>query len=298
MKNNILYLFASFICCMATAQQKATIEELIENLTDSKNKEIMVVAHRGDWRNAPENSLQAIQFCIDMGVDMVEIDIQKTLDGHIVLMHDKSINRTTNKKGNVKEMTLEQLKKAKLTDGLGRPTPNHIPTLEEAMLVAKGKILVNLDKAYPIIKECYPILKKTKTLDHVVFKGEASRGEVEQYLGSMLEEIHYMPQIKQKNPKGIAILDDFLENGTPVAFAFGLPKEDKTLQKRFKDIREQGVSIWLNSLWPRHNAGHNDEKAIVNPKIYDWYIDNHIDIIQTDRPGFLIEYLRKKGLHR
>lgn len=229
---------------------------------------------------------------------MVEIDIQKTSDGHLVLMHDKSINRTTNKKGNVKEMTLAQLKKAKLTDGLGRPTPNHIPTLEEAMLVAKGKILVNLDKAYPIIKECYPILKKTNTLDHVVFKGEASRGEVEKYLGSMLEEIHYMPQIKQKNPKGIAILDDFLKHGTPVAFAFGLPKEDKVLQKRFKDIREQGVSIWLNSLWPRHNAGHNDEKAIVNPKIYDWYIDNHIDIIQTDRPGFLIEYLRKKGLHR
>ena len=298
MINNVRSLILCFVCTIATAQKNTTIEQLIENLTDSKNKEIMVVAHRGDWRNAPENSLQAIQFCIDMGVDMVEIDIQMTLDGHLVLMHDKSIDRTTNKKGKVKEMTLAQLKKAKLTDGLGRPTPNQIPTLEEAMLVAKGKILVNLDKAYPIIKECYPILKKTKTLDHVVFKGEASRIEVEKYLGSMLEEIHYMPQIKQKNPKGKAILDDFLENGTPVAFAFGLPKEDKALQKKFKDIRQQGVSIWLNSLWPRHNAGHNDEKAIVNPKVYDWYIDNNVDIIQTDRPGFLIEYLRKKGLHR
>lgn len=67
MKNNVLSLILCFVCTVATAQKNATIEELIENLTDSTNKEIMVVAHRGDWRNAPENSLQAIQFCIDMG---------------------------------------------------------------------------------------------------------------------------------------------------------------------------------------------------------------------------------------
>ena len=47
-------------------------------------------------KNAPENSIQAIQNCIDMGVDMVEIDIRKTKDGHLVLMHDRTIDRTTN----------------------------------------------------------------------------------------------------------------------------------------------------------------------------------------------------------
>ena len=90
------------------------IELLITNLKDSNNKEIIVVAHRGDWRNAPENSLQAIQNCIDMGVDMVEIDVRETKDGHLVLMHDNSIERTTTGKGLVKEWTLDSLKTLKL----------------------------------------------------------------------------------------------------------------------------------------------------------------------------------------
>ena len=68
---------------------------MIKNLEDSKNDQIIVIAHRGNWHNAPENSLQAIQNSIEMGVDMVEIDIRETKDGKLVLMHDQSIDRTT-----------------------------------------------------------------------------------------------------------------------------------------------------------------------------------------------------------
>ena len=114
--------------------ERRTIESLIQNLEDSENKEIIVVAHRGDWRHAPENSLQAIQNCIDMGVDMVEIDIRQTKDGHLVLMHDGTIDRTTKGKGKVKSFTLDSLKTFYLLDGLGKPTPHKIPTLEEAKL--------------------------------------------------------------------------------------------------------------------------------------------------------------------
>ena len=60
---------------------ESTIQNKITNLLDSNNNEVIVVSHRGDWRNAPENSIQAIQNCIEMGVDMVEIDIRETKDG-------------------------------------------------------------------------------------------------------------------------------------------------------------------------------------------------------------------------
>ena len=55
----------------------------------------MAVAHRADWRNYPENSLLAIQSCIDMGVDVVELDVKLTSDGVVVLSHDGSISRCT-----------------------------------------------------------------------------------------------------------------------------------------------------------------------------------------------------------
>jgi len=108
-------------------------------LEDSNNKEVIVVAHRGDWRNAPKNLLETIQYCIDIGVDMVEIDVQETKDGHLVLMHDEIIDRTTNGSGLLNQWTLDSLRALNLKDGSGVVTAHKIPTLEEALRLTKWR---------------------------------------------------------------------------------------------------------------------------------------------------------------
>jgi hypothetical protein len=69
-------------CAMAQPDHasKQTVQAIQKRLTTSNSKDILIISHRGDWRNAPENSLQAIRNCIAMGIDIVEIDIQKTKD--------------------------------------------------------------------------------------------------------------------------------------------------------------------------------------------------------------------------
>ena len=131
--------------------QQAENREYRKNQTFIGNdSDIMVVSHRADWRNAPENSLQGIQNCIDMGVDMVEIDLKKTKDGHLVLIHDRTVDRTMNGKGKVEDYTLAELKAMQLKNGVGCKTRHQIPTLEEVMLLCKGKVMVNIDKGYPL----------------------------------------------------------------------------------------------------------------------------------------------------
>ncbi len=66
--------------------------------------------------------LQAIQNCIDMGVDVIEIDLKKTKDGHLILMHDKKIDRTTTGKGYPADYTLEELRQFRLKSGTGHKT--------------------------------------------------------------------------------------------------------------------------------------------------------------------------------
>ncbi|MEO1261991.1 MAG: glycerophosphodiester phosphodiesterase family protein [Bacteroidota bacterium] len=276
---------------------KPTIESLIENLENSLNDEIMVVAHRGDWRNAPENSLQAIQNCIDMGVDMVEIDIRETRDGHLVLMHDETIDRTTKASGPVKDWTLDSLRTLKLVDGLGVETEHRIPTLEEALLLAKDNILINLDKSYSIFDKCYDLMKKTGTLDQVIIKGAKTRQEVEQEFGKYLDEVYFMPIVRLPHPDAQKTVDDYLENRLPVAFEFTVKYDTIGFIDYFDDIREKGAGVWVNSLWARHNGGHDDEKAALDPSVYDWFIDHQVDMIQTDRPKLLLDYLRSKNLH-
>ena len=72
---------------------------------------VEVIAHRGGWGLWPENTLFAFQNAVDLGVDMLELDIRGTKDGHIVVFHDSRLRRTTNGTGRVNEFTLEELKK-------------------------------------------------------------------------------------------------------------------------------------------------------------------------------------------
>ncbi|MEO1436242.1 MAG: glycerophosphodiester phosphodiesterase family protein [Bacteroidota bacterium] len=271
------------------------LNTLIANLENSMDDDVIVVAHRGDWRNAPENSLPAIWNCIEMGVEMVEIDVRETKDGQLVLMHDVTIDRTTNGSGLVKDWTLDSLKTLRLLDGLGIPTRHQIPTLEEALDLAKGNILVNLDKSYSIFDKCFAIIEATGTTNQVIIKGKKSRKEVEAEFGDYLDHVYFMPILSLDDPGAEAIVEDYMTHRQPIAFEFLVAADTFELAPFFNDLRERGTSVWINSLWPNLCAGYDDERAAESPEIYDWYIEQEVDMIQTDRPALLIEQLAKNG---
>ena len=161
MKRFLLVTLLLSVVWSLSAQDKALA--IRNNLLQEGNNSVLVVSHRADWRNAPENSLQAIRNCIEMGVDMVEIDLKKTKDGHLILMHDKTIDRTTTGKGKPEDYTLEELRKFRLKNGTNHRTAHTIPTFEEVMQLCKGKIMVNVDKGYDYFNEAYAILEKNGT---------------------------------------------------------------------------------------------------------------------------------------
>ncbi|PWL38114.1 hypothetical protein DKG77_07420 [Flagellimonas aquimarina] len=103
-----------------------------------------IVAHRGGAALFTENSMEAIKNSLQLGVDIVEIDIRMSKDGHLVLMHDKSVNRTTNGKGSVSNLTLEEIQKLNLNDTSAN---TGVPTLNEALtLISKyeTKLLIEV----------------------------------------------------------------------------------------------------------------------------------------------------------
>lgn len=96
-------------------------------------RRVLRIGHRGAAGHAPENTLAAIQKGIALGVDFVEIDVRRTADGVLVVLHDETVNRTTNGKGRVDRLSLQEVKKFNAGNG------EHIPTLEEVLKVAAGK---------------------------------------------------------------------------------------------------------------------------------------------------------------
>lgn len=115
-----------------------------------QHRKVSLVAHRGASDIAPENTLAAIRKALDSPADFIEIDIHQTKDGELVLMHDASLNRTTNGKGAIAEYSLAEIKK--LDAGLWFDSTfqnERVPTLEEVLKLVKGrkKLLIEIKKA-------------------------------------------------------------------------------------------------------------------------------------------------------
>ena len=93
-----------------SGEKVSRLVQIRSKLFESNSKEVLVAAHRGDWRNACENSLEAIENAIRMGVDIVEVDLARTKDGHLILLHDNTLDRTTTGKGKPEDHTLAEIK--------------------------------------------------------------------------------------------------------------------------------------------------------------------------------------------
>lgn len=137
--------------------------------------EIVVAGHRGMRSFYPENTLLSIQKALNSGVDMLEIDLNLTKDKHVVVIHDNTIDRTTDGTGYVHDMTLEELKsydagihKGKQFEGL------KIPTLEELCLLCRPykELLFNVEikeRTHETVDLAFKILKDFDLMDRCVF---------------------------------------------------------------------------------------------------------------------------------
>lgn len=245
---------------------------------------VMIVSHRGYWRGAPENSLAAIDLAIRKGADVVEIDLQRTSDGHLVLMHDANVNRMTNGTGAIANMTLAQLKQLRLKDALGgaeAPLTDHrVPTLTEAMELVKGRAMVNLDKGWPLREPAYEVLAATGTVDHAIFKSNAAPAQVNAFRAAHPDAV-YMHILAAGN----AAHADAFADQPPPAFVVNFerltePQIHPQVVARLKETSR----IWMNSLWEGLAANYTDEASLLDPAAgWGTQVERHgANMIQTD----------------
>lgn len=259
---------------------------------------VSVISHRGDWRNTPENSIRAIQNCIDLGVNMVEIDIKKTKDNELILLHDKTLDRTTTGKGLPQDYTLAEIKQMRLRNGAGVATSHQIPTLEEAMIVAKGKIWVNIDKGYDYFDLVEKVLEKTGTTQQVLIKAGLPYQKVVAENKAVLDKLFFMPIIDMANPDAMTMVEEYIKNMQPKVFEVCFTQIDQALQNVLDRIQKSGSKVWINTLWPSLCAGLNDDRAVEENQqdsIWGKVIEMGASFIQTDRPKELVNYLRNQG---
>ena len=130
----------------------------------------LVIAHRGASAAAPENTLAAFRLAADLGADAIELDVQGTADGQLVIMHDDSVNRTTDGRGNVAELTLEQLRRYDAGVKFGPSfRGERIPLLSEVFDAVAGRLLVDVEvKAAGVEAAALDLIVRAKMADSVL----------------------------------------------------------------------------------------------------------------------------------
>lgn len=143
-----------------------------------------VIAHRGLSARAPENTLTAVRLAIAAGADMVEVDVTITADGHVICLHDATLDRTTDGRGPATGSTLAAIRRLDAGSWFApRFAGEPVPTLDEVLELAEGRTLVNIEikseaVGHGIVEGVAEAIRQRRALDRVVvssFSPEALR---------------------------------------------------------------------------------------------------------------------------
>lgn len=293
----ILFIVLTLVVVGAQTSQPTRAQRIVAELHKPVSGTVLVAAHRGDWRHYPENSLAAIRSAVDMGADIVELDIALTSDSVLVVSHDRTLDRTTNGSGKISDHTYAEISALFLKDSDGNLTDCRMPTLYDALAVCKDRAVVNIDKGYDFYDLALTVTDALGVTGETLIKGVRMPGEVGAKFASHSGNMLYMPVINAAN---LSLYEAYVRDGiVPMAYELCWKERTPAVDEMMRAMVASGAKLWVNTLWPSLNGGLCDEAAFAgNPDdVYGKIIADGATIIQSDRPAFLLGYLRSRGMH-
>ncbi len=271
------------------------------DLFESVKEKILIVAHRGvSGGNIPCNILPAYETALLQGADMVEVDVDMTSDGRLVIFHPGMEKAHLGIDTRVSEMTFEEVKMCRYLNYDRVPTQFGIYTFDEVFEALRGRCYINVDKFWGHPREIYKAIKRHGMLDQVLVKSSPDE-EVLRVLYDVAPELPYMAIVRDEHPMHRELMKSGINYvGAEVLF----DSEDKEVASdRFvKMMHGDGKIVWTNAIIYDNavqlTAGHSDDTAISgDPECgWGWHARFGSDIIQTDWPIMLKSYLEKNGL--
>lgn len=237
---------------------------------------VIISGHRGGREaHFPENSLEGFQNVLNKMPAVFEIDPRLTKDSVIVLMHDATLDRTTNASGKLSDYTWEELQSVRLKDSDGNVTNAKIPTLEEVIRWSIGKTVVNLDKKDVPFNMIVDIIKKCNAENHIMLT--VHTGAQARYYYDRLPNVMF--SVFARNAKEY---DDMVISGVPWRnmIAYVGPTIDDKNSNIVEKLHRDGVRC-MTSLAPTHDKLQSKEERAEK---YKMEIEKKPDIIESDIP--------------
>lgn len=308
-------------------QQVEEIVEIIKNRTKHPHY-ALVCAHRGYWADYPENSTAAYDMAIDIGADMIEMDVRLTADDTMVVFHDACLDRVTTGCGMLREASWDYVRTLFLKTKEGEITSYKMLSLSDALDYLKDKAVIALD-----IKEggrlfdvtmirVLQMLKEKGMLWQSIVKGKKRLADLENKILSKaqvtLDDFMYTPITYATTPNISDYLAEFIATKKIPAIQLGYKQSKDPILPYVETVHNAGIWVGIYSFWPETDKGVVAEKNPLtdcDPVIrkydfkdsdpnnplddgrgdWDWSFAHGADYVIADRSELLIEYLDKCG---
>ncbi|MGK6314147.1 glycerophosphodiester phosphodiesterase family protein [Neorhizobium sp. DT-125] len=261
------------------------------------DRDCAVAAHRGIWRDAPENSLLAIERAIDAGCEVVEIDIRRSADGGLFLLHDETLERMTGLEAALENLSSQQLSGRLLRNRDGGKhnsfTAERLPRLAEVFELTRGRIFLHLDvKERAVIADVITCVKAMGVESEVDFWASLKSAWDLAWIRETIQphDVLFMAKTRLNVPSAatqVALLSELAPSVCEIYF-----ERLQDLAVLDGSLRRNGMALWVNTLDSVACAGFTDTAALASPDaVWGRLIDAGVSVIQTDEAAALKSYL-------
>lgn len=267
-------------------------------LQEKAKENIIIVAHRGaSGGNIPCNTLASYEIALKQGADMIEVDVNSTLDHQLVLFHPGMEIPHLNLPVYIPLLNYSAVKKLRYVNTDNTPTQFKVASFDDFLEQFKGRCFINIDKFWSNPRRIYDAIKRHGMEDQVLVKSSVNE-KVLKVLENLCPELPFMPIVKdnhtshemllKRNINYVGVECVFAKDTAPIA-------QDEFIEKMHRD----GKLVWMNSIvYDRKDqicGGHSDDTALTESedKGWGWIADKNVDFIQTDWTMMLIDYLKR-----
>lgn len=272
----------------------------MKNLIEKKLKEkgFLIAAHRGTFgANIMDNTYLSMKLALDLGADMVEVDVVKSKDGILYAFHSGKEKERFKKDIKINLLNSEEISKLEYYNLEGGPSGRGVEKLEDILVKLKGDNLINIDRAWDYFPEVFELIKKLGMENQIIIKARED-DEVVDFLDSTDLKLMFMPIIRKKES-----LNKYLDKNINIVAVEVLfdSKEHELNSLEFKNmLKEKNILLWINTIKldneekNNFSAGYTDDESLEeNGKGWEWVLKQGANIIQTDWPYFLNQFRNK-----
>lgn len=263
------------------------------------SRDCTIVAHRGAWHGAPENSLAAIERAIAIGANIVELDVRKSADGELFLMHDDTLLRMAGIDRDAESFTMAELQTIALREDDGGKdravTDQRIPTLKQALEIIRGRIFADLDlKDRGLFSEVAACARAMNAAPYVDLKTRVmTREELDWVRAQDIEGVAFMA-MSHFSKNDIHETMTLLREIRPFMCEMRFDSLATIIDNR-QTFADAGMALWMNTLNMAGSGEWRDDTALTDPdRIWGRLLDAGIRTFQTDEPEALKTYIEAR----